>query len=53
MVTLVGYETYTDTSDWSNPKYALVQDNWGSTGQTVYLLMGSFGSMTDLWKVRD
>ncbi|GJM78239.1 C39 family peptidase [Paenibacillus sp. MB22_1] len=53
MITLVGYETYTDTEDWSTPQYALVQDNWETTGKTVYLLMGQFGSMTDIWKVRD
>jgi hypothetical protein len=53
LVTLVGYETYTDTSNWSNPQYALVQDNWATTGQTVYILLGQFGAITDLWKIRD
>src|SRR5690606_19693696 len=52
MITLVGYETYTDTEDWSNPQYALVQDNWETTGKTVYLLMGQFGSMTDIWNMK-
>lgn len=50
---LVGYETYTDTSDWSNPQYAIVHDNWESTGVNVYLLLGQYGSVTDMWKIKE
>jgi len=53
LVNLVGYETYTDTSDWSNPQYAIVHDNWASTGVNVYLLLGQYGSVTDMWKIKE
>ncbi|NMO96341.1 C39 family peptidase [Paenibacillus lemnae] len=53
LVTLVGYETYTDTSNWSNPQYAIVHDNWSSTGVNVYLLLGQYGSVTHLWKFKN
>ncbi|WP_167527175.1 C39 family peptidase [Paenibacillus cellulositrophicus] len=53
LVNLVGYETYTQTDDWSNPQYAIVHDNWKTTGTDVYLLLGQYGSITDMWKVRD
>ncbi|CAM4426755.1 hypothetical protein PATA110616_14920 [Paenibacillus tarimensis] len=51
MVNLVGYETYTATGNWSNPQYAIVHDNWETTGTDVYQLLDQYGSITDMWKL--
>ncbi|WP_042473219.1 C39 family peptidase [Bacillus ndiopicus] len=50
MVTLVGYETYYDTSTSSWYQQFIVHDNWALTGTQVWLKWSS-EPVTDIWEV--
>lgn len=50
MVTLVGFETYYDTSTKKWSQQVIVHDNWDSTGTQVWLKWSSL-PVTDIWEI--
>lgn len=50
MVTLVGFETYYDTSTQKWSQQIIVHDNWDSTGTQVWLKWSNL-PVTDVWEI--
>lgn len=50
MVTLVGFETFYDTSTQKWSQQVIVHDNWDSTGTQVWLKWSSL-PVTDIWEI--